>query len=163
VADMTAILSLCRQDATIRQMVLALRCLLHPLRETQETSLAPPEKAIAMPLPVDPSHRANVESFWLSLINVFLYATDLELSLLSGVVHGRPKLIIAFNGATPLIFRALFDEQAARGFVIDLQHAAWADQEAASDNTAMTLSSYLNHDSLLLQQIVMTFEESRRL
>jgi type VI secretion system protein ImpM len=61
------------------------------------------------------------------------------------------------------LFRALFDEQIAREFVIDLSSAAWAEHNSAGDNTEMTLSAYLGHDGLLLQQIVMTFQEMGRL
>lgn len=163
VAELTSLLGLCSNEATLRQIVLALHCLLYPLHGKASVSIYPPSKAIALPLPRDRSRRPFVEAFWLTLMDVFLRATDFELSLLSGVMHGKPKMIITFSGVTPLIFRALFDEDAAREFVIDLNHAAWAEHNAASDNAAMTLSAYLDHDGLLLQQIVMTFQEIARL
>lgn len=159
VADLTNLLRLCDREATIRQIVLALRCLLYPLQGKTSVSIYPPSKGIALPLPEDSSSRPLVEAFWLTLMNVFLRTTDLELSLLSGVLHRKPKMIITFSGVTPLMFRAIFDEDAAREFVIDLSNAAWAEHISASDSNATTLSAYLDHDSLLLQQIVMTFQE----
>lgn len=163
VADLTGLLGLSDHEATIRQIVLALRCLLYPLQGKAGLSTYPPSKAIALPLPEDPSKRPFVEAFWLTLINVFLCTTDLEMSLLSGVLHRKRKMIVTFSGVTPLMFQALFDKDASREFVIDLSDAAWAEHNSANDSTAMTLSAYLDHDSLLLQQIVMTFQEMGRL
>jgi type VI secretion system protein ImpM len=145
------------EQATIRQIVLAIGYLLQPIL-TNYT--APPQKGLALPLPTDPARVAFVKALWLDLISAFLQRAEFELSVFSCVHHGQPKLIITFNGATPSVFRALFEEQTAQEHLIDISQATWVDEYALQDTATLKLSSYLEHSDLCLRQLVETFRQS---
>ncbi|RJF95847.1 type VI secretion system-associated protein TagF [Noviherbaspirillum saxi] len=159
IGGLAALLGLQDADASVRQMVLALRYLLRPL---PIASALRPHKAIAFPLPKDHANLPFVESFWLSLISVYVSNTKLEISVFSTAFQGKPKLIVGFNGVTSLSFRALFEEQAARDFLIDLGNSHWVEQDGHHDSASMKLSNYLTHGTLSLQQLLITFGEVAR-
>jgi type VI secretion system protein ImpM len=142
-------------QATLRQIVLAIGYLLQPILTNYAT---PPHKGLALPLPADPTRVALVKALWLDLICGFLTRAEFELSVFSCVHTGSPKLIVTFNGVTPAIFRALFDEQAAGEHLIDISQATWVEEYALRDST-VKLSSYLEHNELSLRQLVETFRQ----
>lgn len=150
-------LALNADQASARQMVLAIGYLLQPVLTNYSI---PPQKGIAIPLPRDPFRLALVKSFWLDLISTFLPRAEFELSIFSCIHFGQPKLIMTFNGVPPNIFRALFDDQSAREFLIDISQSAWVEDFAMQELTTIKLSSYLNHGDLQLGQLVQTFRQS---
>lgn len=145
------------EQATVRQMILAIGYLLQPVL----TNYAhPPQKGLAIPIPRDPVRISLIKAFWLDLICTFLPRAEFELSVFSCIHHGNPKLIMTFNGAPPEIFTALFDEQAAQQYLIDISQSAWVEEYAMHDLATLKLSSYLEHGDLLLQQLVETFRQT---
>jgi type VI secretion system protein ImpM len=156
-STLSKLLSVDEHQATLRQMILAVGYLLQPVL-TNFT--IPPQKGLAIPIPRDPAHLANAKAFWLDLIATFLPNAEFELSVFSCIHHGTPKLIMTFNGAPPEIFRALFDEQAAQQSLIDIAQSAWVEDYAMQDLATLKLSSYMEHDDLLLQQLIDTFRQS---
>lgn len=153
-ASLEAMLASGRSHVPLRQMVLTLGNLLLPLRTA---SIVPPQKAIALPLPYPDDERIDAMSFWLQLISISLTGSSAELSLFSGLHLGCPRLIIAFNGVTPLIFQSLFDEQAAQDIVIDLARTPWNEHHDSAHPACATLSSHLKHDDLSAQQLIASF------
>lgn len=143
-------------DATVRQMTLAIGYLLQPVLTNYTI---PPQKGLALPLPRDPARLAVVKAFWLDLISTFLPRSEFELSVFSCTHLGKPKLIVAFNGVTSPLFRALFDEQAARDHLIDITQSTWVEEHALQDPATFKLSSYMEHDELSLQQLADTFRQ----
>ncbi len=153
---MTASLGLEGSDTSLRHMILALGYLLQPMLTNYSV---PPQKGLSLPLPRDPSRMVLAKAFWLDLIRTFLPRAELELSIFSCTHFGNPKLIMTFNGVPPNIFRALFDEQAAEEFLIDIGQSAWVEEYAGQDLATLKLSSYLNHGDLALKQVTETFRQ----
>jgi type VI secretion system protein ImpM len=156
-ASLSKLLGIDGDQATVRQMVLAIGYLLQPVLTNYTI---PPQKGLALPIPRDPARVASVKAFWLDLISTFLPRAEFELSIFSCVHHGSPKLIMAFNGAPPEIFRALFDEQAAQECLIDISQSSWVEEYAMQELATLKLSSYLEHGDLFLQQLVETFRQA---
>lgn len=157
IKGLTNTLALDSERATIRQIVLAIGYLLQPILTNYAT---PPQKGLTLPLPADPARVPFVKALWLDLISGFLSRADFELSVFSCFDRGNPKLIITFNGATSSVFRALFEEQAAREQLIDISQATWAEEYALQNPGTLRLSSYLEHSELSLRQVVETFRQS---
>lgn len=144
-------------QATVRQMILAIGYLLQPVLTNYTI---PPQKGLAISLPRDPARLPLVKAFWLDLVCTFLPRAEFELSVFSCIHHGTPKLIMTFNGAPPEIFRALFDEQAAQQHLIDISQSSWVEEYAMQDLATLKLSSYMEHDDLFLQQLLETFRQA---
>ncbi|HCY62700.1 MAG TPA: type VI secretion system-associated protein TagF [Oxalobacteraceae bacterium] len=153
---MTKSLGLAGADTSLRHMIMALGYLLQPMLTTYSIA---PQKGLSLPLPRDPSRLALAKSFWLDLIGTFLSRGELELSIFSCTHFGNPKLIMTFNGVPPNIYRALFDEQAAAEYLIDISQSAWVEECAMQDLSTIKLSSYLSHGDLTLKQVVDTFRQ----
>lgn len=156
VAALARMLALKDGHAVVRRMVLATGFLLQPILTNYAI---PPQKGIVMPLPRDPAHLTLVKALWLNLVAIFLPRADFDLSVFSCVHYGRPKLIVAFNGTTPSVFRALFEEQAAHEQLIDISESDWVDDYVRQDPATLKLSSYLEHEGLSLRQMVETFRQ----
>ncbi len=149
-------LSLHGTETSMRQMILAVGYLLQPVLSNYSI---PPQKGLSLPLPRDPFRMALVKSFWLDLISTFLSRAEFELSIFSCTHFGNPKLFMTFNGVPPNMFRAIFDEQAAQEYLIDISQSSWVEEYAMQDLTTIKLSSYLDHGDLLLSQLVQTFRQ----
>lgn len=145
------------ERSTLRQMILAVGYLLQPVLTNYAT---PPQKGLSIPIPKDPTCTALIKAFWLDLICTFLSRAEFELSVFSCVHYGDAKLIITFNGAPPEIFSALFDDQAARKYLIDIEQSNWVDEHAEQDFATLKLASYLEHGDLFLNQLVETFRQA---
>jgi type VI secretion system protein ImpM len=145
------------EQATVRQMVLAIGYLLQPILTNYAQA---PQKGLVIPLPCAPAGSAFVKALWLDLISIFLLRAEFELGIFSGIHHGKPSLIITFNGAAPGAFHALFEKQAALEHLISVDQASWADETVAQDNGMYKLAGYLEHGELTLQQMVETFRQS---
>lgn len=154
--DMTAVLAIDSRESTLQQMILAIGYLLQPVLTSYSV---PPQKGLSLPLPRDPAHLALAKSFWLDLVATFLSRAEFEISIFSCIHFGNPKLIMTFNGVPPDIYRALFDEQAAKEYLIDIGQSSWVDEYAMQDLGTIKLSSYLSHGDLTLQQVVQTFRQ----
>ncbi|WP_460844255.1 type VI secretion system-associated protein TagF [Noviherbaspirillum agri] len=152
-------LSMAEGHTSVRRLVLALGYLLQPILTNYAT---PPQKGIALPLPRDPSRMSLVKALWLELISVFLKRAEFELSIFSCIHHGKPTLIVTFNGTTPSAFHALFEEQAAQEHLIDVAQSAWVEDYVSQDPAIFKLSSYLEHGDLNLRQMSDTFRQSFR-
>jgi type VI secretion system protein ImpM len=145
------------EQATVRQMVLAIGYLLQPILTNYAR---PPQKGLVIPLPCAPAGSAFVKALWLDLIGTFLARAEFELGIFSGVHHGKPSLIVTFNGAAPCAFHALFEKQAALDYLIEVDQASWVEETVAQDASVYKLSGYLEHGELTLQQMVETFRQS---
>jgi type VI secretion system protein ImpM len=156
IRGLTNALVLNPEQATVRQIVLAIGYLLQPILTNYAT---PPQKGLALPLPGDPARVAFVKALWLDLVSGFLPRAEFELSVFSCVHHGKPTLIITFNGVTPSVFRALFEEQAYQEHLIDISQATWVEEYALQDTATLKLSSYLEHGELSLHQLLETFRQ----
>jgi hypothetical protein len=156
-ASLSATLSPDLNAVPLRQMVLTLGKLLLPLRTT---SAIPAQKAITFPLPRDETERMDAMAFWLQLVSISLTGSAAELSIFSGMHIGRPRLIIAFNGVTPMIFQSLFDEQASNEFLIDLVKTHLNEQHDSVHSSCAALSSHLNHHELSALQLVTSFRNT---
>lgn len=142
--------------ASIRHMVLAIGYLLQPILTNYSH---PPQKGLAIPLPQQSNNIAHIKTFWLDLVSTFLGRSAFEFGIFSCVHFDEPKLIITFNGAPPNAFKALFDMTAAQEYLIDVGQSSWVEEYAMQDMATLKLSSYLNHDDLMLLQLVKAFRE----
>lgn len=140
---------------SVRQMVLAIGYLLHPVLGN---AVMPPQKGLAVPLPRDVVLATYVKTLWMDLVSIFLKKSEFELSVFACAHHGE-KLIITFNGATPAVFHTLFHHQTAQEHLIDVSHSAWVEDYALQDAATIKLSSYLSHPDLRLSQLVETFQQ----
>ncbi len=158
----TAIAGLDKQLAngncsSVRQMVLAIGFLLQPVLTNYAQA---PQKGLSIPLPGDPAQAVLAKALWLDLIQVFLPRAEFELGIFCGAHFGVPRLIVTFNGASPAVFHALYDEQAAAEILIDVGQAQWVEEFVGGDAAAYKLSGYLEHADLPLQHLVDTFRQS---
>ena len=144
------------EQATVRQMVLSIGYLLQTVRLNHALL---PKRGLAIPLPHDPADAVFIKALWLDLVSTFLSETEFELGIFSCVHYGTPKLIVTFNGATPFAFHALFEEQAADQYLIDMAQAVWVEEYAAQNAAAYKLSGYLEHDGLSLRHLVDIFRQ----
>lgn len=142
--------------AAMRQIALAIGYLLQPVLTNYATA---PQKGLVLPLPKDPSLQSLVKALWLDLICTFLPRADFELSIFSCIRHDQPRLVVTFNGTTPVLFRALFAGDAEQDFLIDITQSEWIEDYAAQDAATFKLSSYLEHGELPLQQLIETFRQ----
>lgn len=149
-------LELSEENSSLRQMILALGYLLQPMLSNYSV---PPQKGLALPLPRDTAQLKLVKCFWLDLIGTFLLRAEMELSIFSCTHFGSPKLIVAFNGVPPNLYRALFNEQSAEECLIDVSQSAWVEDCVMQDLSIIKLSSYLSHGDLALKQVVETFRQ----
>lgn len=157
VASMAAMLTSDLNAVSFSQMIMTLGKLLRPLRVT---SAIQPQKAIALPLPSEEADRMDAMAFWLQLVSASLTGSAVELSLFSGMHLGKPRLIVAFNGVTPLIFQALFDEQAANNVLIDLTRLPWTERPDPASPSCAALVSHLEHKELSALQLVASFRNA---
>lgn len=155
-ADLSEALSLDGSETTVRRMVLAIGYLLQPVLTSYAVA---PQKGLVLPLPAEPARMASVKALWLDLICTFLHRTDFELAVFTCIRNGLPALIVTFNGTTSAVFRALFNDEAARALLIDITDSAWVDAHAAQDAATYKLSSYLAHGELSLQHLVEAFRQ----
>ncbi|HJV76273.1 MAG TPA: type VI secretion system-associated protein TagF [Noviherbaspirillum sp.] len=144
-------------QVALRRMVLAIGYLLQPILSNY---LIPPQKGLALPLPHDQEQLAFVKTLWLDLVSVFLGRSEFELSVFSCTHYGKPKLIITFNGTTPNAFLALFEEQAAQEYLIDVSQSIWVEDYVHQDPATFKLASYMEHGNLTLRQMAETFRQS---
>ena len=155
--DLSRSLSFQDGHVTARKMILATGYLLEPMLSNYAV---PPQKGISFPLPSDPTRLALVKSLWLDLLSIFLARAQFELSIFSCIHHGRPRLIVTFNGTTPAVFQALFEERAAQEYLIDVAESDWIEDHAHRAPATLKLSSYLEHENLSLIQMVETFRQA---
>jgi type VI secretion system protein ImpM len=148
-------LALDPEGASVRQMVLAVAHLLQPVLAEHRQA---PRKGLALPLPCDPARMPYYKALWLDLIGVFLERAHFELGIFSCRHFGVPKLIVTFNGPDPQAIHALFDEQAAADYLIDMAVATWID-EMEIPTTSAKLAAYLEHDDMSLHCIATTFRQ----
>ena len=99
-------------------------------------------------------------AFWLQLVSASLTGSAVELSLFSGMHLGKPRLIIAFNGVTPLMFQSLFDEQAANNALIDIARMPWKERPDPASPSCAALVSHLEHQELSALQLVASFRNA---
>jgi type VI secretion system protein ImpM len=156
IAGLRKALYLDDSPASVRQMILAVGYLLQPVLTNYTI---PPQKGLSLPLPRVPARLAVVKAFWLDLISIFLQRAEFELCVFSCIHLGVPRLIVAFNGVTPAIFRALFEEQAAKDYLIDITQSTWVEEHALTEPATLKLSSYLAHEDLPLQRLVDAFRQ----
>ncbi|RJG06131.1 type VI secretion system-associated protein TagF [Noviherbaspirillum cavernae] len=156
--NLTNSLAFDREQATVRQMILAIGYLLQPVLTNYAI---PPQKGLALPMTRDPSQAAFIKALWIDLISTFLPRAEFELSIFSCMRRGNPKLIVTLNGATPSVFQVLFSERCEEDYLINVEHsAAWIEECASQEPATFKLSSYLEHDALSLRQLVDTFRQS---
>lgn len=157
VASMSAMLTADLNSVPFSQMIMTLGKLLRPLRATSATQ---PQKAIALPLPSKEADRMDTMAFWLQLVSASLTGSAVEISLFSGMHLGKPRLIIAFNGVTPLMFQSLFDEQAANDSLLDLTRMPCNERLDPASPSCAALVSHLEHQELSALQLVASFRNA---
>lgn len=143
-------------DLLLRQTVLALGFLLHPLLAG---GAEVPQKALAVPVSGDPAVAAFMRAFWLDLVVTFLLRGEFELGIFNGMLDGRSYLLLSFSGATPQTFSSLIESDASSAHVVDTREAPWVEDYIENDYGVKKLASYLDHPDLSLRQMIETFRE----
>ncbi len=140
----------------LRQIILALGLLLHPVMASGASRL---DKSLVLPLPRDIQQRYLVAALWMQIISPFLLKADFELTLLVTRLDNRQVLIIGFDGASPRTLQATMDPPAGTGHHIGFEDTAWVENAISSDYRLERLSSYLAQPSLQLDTAVSHFKE----
>ena len=141
---------------SVRQAVLALGLLLRPALAQGGARM---NKLLSLPLPLEPSLRACVASWWLMLVMGFFTRHVVEFSLFLPVREGLPHLLLGFQGASAASLEAVIDPSALARHSVTLQDLDWVEDEAQADVGLRKLSTYLQDPALSLTQAVRTFQE----
>lgn len=157
IASLHDALDISDNNATVRQIILAIGYLLQPILTNFR---APPQRGLMLPLPINSAWKTAIKTLWLDLISIFISRSTFELSIFSSNHLGNPRLFVGFNGVTPVAFRDLFQERSDTSNVIDICQSAWVETRILSDPAMHKLSSYLQHKDLSLKQMVHTFRQT---
>ncbi|MDQ7957449.1 MAG: type VI secretion system-associated protein TagF [Rhodocyclaceae bacterium] len=141
---------------SLRRAILALGMLLQPVMGSSVPHL---EKGLTLPLPSDPACRELVATFWLDLVSQFFARADLELLVCIGDVHGRPRLVIGFNGLSPRSLQGVIHPQVYAEQNIEVDNAEWVEESIHSNYALYKLVSYLDQPQLPLAIVLGTFRE----
>lgn len=141
----------------VRQIILALGLLLHPVMASGASRL---DKSLVLPLPRDIQQRYLVAALWMKIISPFLLKADFELALLiTRWDNQRQILIIGFDGASPRTLQAAMDPPAGTGHHIGFEETSWVENAISADYRLERLSSYLAQPGLQLDTAVSHFKE----
>ncbi|VFR45114.1 FIG00977343: hypothetical protein [plant metagenome] len=144
-------------NVRMHDIVLALGILLAPVMSSGSSRLG---KGLALPLPDDPLYANLVSAYWMTLIAPFLGRADFEIALFSGRIAGVPRLIVGFDGASPVTLASIL---AAPRFLTErhivLDEAPWVNDHIQASHGLAKLSSYLHQPRLSLRTALDTFSE----
>ncbi len=144
-----------------RQSILALGLLLQP---ALQQGLGRADKALALPLPIEPTKRSAVAAFWLTLLSLFVAGSDVELAVFFAPRVSRPRMLVGFTGASARLLHGLLDPACQADHVVDAGQAAWVEDwvnDAAGATASLRkLSGYLHEPQLSLMQVMTTFREA---
>ena len=141
---------------SVRQAVLALGLLLRPALVQGGARM---NKLLCLPLPLEPSLRACVASWWLMLIMGFFTRHVVEFSIFLPVREGLPQMLLGFQGASAASLEAVIDPSVLERHGVTLGELDWVEDEAQADVGLRKLSTYLQDPALSLTQAVRTFQE----
>lgn len=141
---------------SVRQAVLALGLLLRPALVQGGSRM---NKLLCLPLPVEPSLRACVGSWWLMLIMGFFTRHAVEFSIFLPVREGLPQMLLGFQGASAAAMEAAIDPDMLARHGVALTELEWVEEEVLTDVGLRKLSTYLQDPALSLTQAVRTFQE----
>jgi type VI secretion system protein ImpM len=147
VGALDALLAQSGHRGAVRQILLALGMLLHPVMASSSSRL---DKSLVLPLPGDPMYRNLVAAFWMHLIAPFLARADFELALFITRLEQRPVLVLGFTGASAATLRAIMDPQAGAERHISFDQLDWVEQQVDADYAIKKLSTYLAQPTLSL-------------
>lgn len=156
VASAEQMLSSPAQRLSLRQAMLALGILLQPVLSQGHQRLG---RVLQLPLSRDPNRRAELASFWLTLITGFLVRGDAELGLFMGQRDGLPVMWVGFQGASAQSLVCALDPQGHADDIVTLFEAEWVEDCLTDDWGLRKLSNYLRDPGLSLQQAIDTFQE----
>ncbi|MBU0917437.1 type VI secretion system-associated protein TagF [Aquabacterium parvum] len=155
-ASLGQILSAGGRRLSVRQAVLALGLLLRPALVQGGARM---NKLLCLPLPLEPSLRACVASWWLMLIMGFFTRHVVEFSIFLPVREGLPQMLLGFQGASAASLEAVIDPSVLSRHGVTLGELDWVEDEAQADVGLRKLSTYLQDPALSLTQAVRTFQE----
>ena len=143
-------------DGDLRQLILALGLLLHPVMASGASRL---DKSLVLPLPRDLQQRYYVAALWMHLVSPFLTKADFELAIIVTRLHDRHIMIIGFDGASPRTLQAVMDPPAGQGHHIGFDETEWVENAINADYRLERLSSYLAQPTLQLSTALSHFKE----
>lgn len=143
-------------EVSLRRMMLALGLLLQPVMNSAVPRL---EKGLTLPLPRASSLQAQVGTFWLDIVSLFLARTDLELVLCIAPFEGRPRLVIGFNGLAPKTLQSVLHPQVYVEQNIDVDNPEWVEDSVHSNYAMYKLVSYLEQPQLPLGILLGAFRD----
>lgn len=155
-ASLGQILSAGGRRLSVRQAVLALGLLLRPALVQGGARM---NKLLCLPLPMEPSLRACVASWWLMLVMGFFTRHVVEFSIFLPVREGLPQMLLGFQGASAASLEAVIDPSVLSRHGVTLDQLDWVEDEAQADVGLRKLSTYLQDPALSLTQAVRTFQE----
>ena len=155
-ASLGQILNAGGRRLSVRQAVLALGLLLRPALVQGGSRMS---KLLCLPLPLEPSLRACVASWWLMLIMGFFTRHVVEFGIFLPVREGLPQMLLGFQGASAAALEAAIDPGVLARHGVTLNELDWVEDEAQADVGLRKLSTYLQDPALSLTQAVRTFQE----
>jgi type VI secretion system protein ImpM len=156
VASLEQMLAAAGTRLSVRQATLALGMLLQPAMAQGAAKLG---KVLCLPLVNDAAMRGPVASYWLSLIVGFFKRHAVELGIFMTVHHGRPVLLLGFQGASAATLNAVIDPAVLAEQGVSLLDSEWVEDEVAADYGLRKLSNYLLDPGLSLSQALDTYQE----
>lgn len=143
----------------VRRIILAIGLLMRPVLGQGSVSI---DKELVLPLPADERNRNLVAGLWLYLVSAFLRRSSVELLLVIERRADRPRLVLGFNGASPMTLLEALAPDASVGHCINLGDPEWIDDQEALNNDygVAKLSTYLGQPALSLELAITTFREA---
>lgn len=142
----------------VRRIILAIGLLMRPVLGQGSVSI---DKDLVLPLPADERNRNLVAGLWLYLVSAFLRRSSVELQLVIERKANCPRLVLGFNGPSPMTLLEALAPDASSGRSIALGDPEWIDDQAALNNDygVAKLSTYLDQPALSLEMAITTFRE----
>jgi type VI secretion system protein ImpM len=142
----------------LRRIILAIGVLMRPILGQGTVSI---EKDLVLPLPADDRYRNLVAGLWLYLVTAFLRRTTVEMQVVIERGSERPRLVLGFNGTSPITLLEGLAPETTIGRNIMLIDPEWIDAQAELDNDygVAKLSAYLGQPAITLELAINTFRE----
>lgn len=142
----------------LRRIILAIGLLLRPVVGQGNIAI---DKDLVLPLPAEETQRHLVAGMWLYLVTAFLRRSSIELQVVIARKASQPRLVIGFNGASPMTLLEALAPETFSGRNIVLADPEWVEEQVELNNDygVAKLSSYLDQPGLNLETAIATFRE----
>lgn len=157
IGDLDGLMTKHELGGSIRQLILALGLLLHPVMASGVSRL---DKNLILPLPDDSQNYISVATLWMQIVSPFLLNADFELAILLTKVNQAQVMVIGFDGASTNTLFSVMTPKLKNEANIWFDDTSWVESSIKDDYRLQQLSSYLDQPNLQLSTALAHFKET---